>query len=53
MHLFSLHTQPQLCNITEGKEQALSQLDCRAKLFFFIEKLVVEDTNIYPRLHLY
>lgn len=35
MHLFSLCTQLQLCNITEGKQQALSQLDCRAKAFFF------------------
>jgi len=33
MPLFSLHTQLQLCNITEGKEQALSQLDCKAKPF--------------------
>lgn len=39
MHLFSLHTQPQLCNITEGKEQALSQLDCRAKPFLSYRSL--------------
>lgn len=36
MYLLSFHTQLQLCNITKGKEQALSQLGCKEKTFFFL-----------------
>lgn len=52
MHLLSFHTQLQLCNPTKGKEQALSQLDCREKPFF-VQTFLVGDVNIYPGLHLY
>lgn len=49
MHLFSLHTQLQLCNITEGKEQALSQLDCRAKAFFFCTEVYSGRCQYLPK----